>query len=234
MKLDNDSIEYLLNVVRTAKLVGIENVIIEPDLVRAIDDAKSVVLYQNKNVPQMPFGSIGLTRTDVFLARYEIARTQDNFTVEVSVDDSGDYARSLIMKAKGTKIDYRCGNPTKINAPRQVNDTLSYRVQLTADGVLLLQKGQAAMNCENVAVVSDEEGVSFQLTDINNDTFKHTFATEVEDLQGSNDVSFAHRYPVKILLSLFKQNPTGSFEVGSKGILSFPINNLTVFVLPQV
>lgn len=233
MKLEPEVVAYILNVVKTARLVGIDNIIIEPNLVRALDDANTVVLFQDKNVPEMPFGSIGLTRTDAFMARYDIAKTQDKFSIEANVGDDEDFTRSLVMKGKGIKIDYRCGDPAKIKAPRQVNDTMKFRVPLNAEAVLLLQKGQAAMGSENVTIISND-GVSFELVDVNNDVFKHTFAVEAEPLTDDTNAKFAHRYPVKTLLALFKHNPDGHFSVGAKGILSFPINGLTVFVLPRV
>jgi hypothetical protein len=233
MKLDQETISYLLNVVKTARLVGIDNIIIEPNLVRAMDDANTVVLFQNKDVMEMPFGSIGLTRTDAFMARYEVARSQDKFTMEAVVHDDTEYARSLVMKGKGVKIDYRCGDPSKIKAPRQVNDTLMFSVGLTGEAVAILQKGQAAMGVDTVSVVSND-GVSFELTDVNGDTFKYTFADDAEPLSDDTNTKFVHRYPVKTLLALFKNNPEGKFSIGAKGILSFPINGVTVFVLPQV
>lgn len=233
MKLDNDTVAYMLNVVKTARMVGIDNIIVEHDLVRAMDDSNSVVLFQNKGVPDMPFGSIGLTRIDTFMARYDIAKTQEKFTIEAVVHDNEDFTRSLVMKGKGIKIDYRCANPTNIKAPRQVNDTLKFQVPLNAEAVLLLQKGQAAMGAENVSIISNE-GVSFELVDVNNDVFKHTFAEDAKSLTDDDNTKFAHRYPVKTLLALFKNNPEGDFSIGEKGILSFSVNGLTVFVLPQV
>jgi len=54
MKLDKITVSYILNVVETAKLVGIDSVIIEPNTVRAIDDNHTVVLFQDKDVPRCP------------------------------------------------------------------------------------------------------------------------------------------------------------------------------------
>lgn len=240
MKLKPESLAYVLSVVKTAKSVGIDNVIIEPNMVRAMDESRTVVIFQNTNVPAMEFNSIGISRIDVLLARYEIANSTQGFSAEVATKGDGDdeFATSLILKGKGTKIDYRCGDPSKINAPRTINDTNRYRVQLNSDAVTLLQKGAAAMDAENVSIISNE-GVSFELVDINNDIFKHTFADTAELIPDENgDVAstnkFAHRYPVKTLLALFRSNPEGTFDVGQKGILSFSMNGLTVYVLPQV
>ena len=85
MKIDSDSLTFIQNVVETAQLVGIDNVIIEPGKVRAINDLKSVVLFQEAGVPDMLFNSVGLNRIGVFLNRLDVARTQDNFTVDVKL-----------------------------------------------------------------------------------------------------------------------------------------------------
>lgn len=240
MKLKPESLAYVLNVVRTAKLVGIDNIIIEPDTVRAMDDARTVVIFQNEGVPDMEFNSIGINRIDVLMARYEIANSTQGFSAEVDTKNEGEdeFATSLILKGKGTKIDYRCADPSKISAPRTINDVIRYSVNLTAEAVTLLQKGVAAMTAENVSIISND-GVSFELVDVNNDIFKHTFADDAqlvpdEDGEVVSTTKFAHRYPVKTLLALFRSNPEGTFSVGQKGILSFPVNGLTVYVLPQV
>lgn len=232
MKLDKNTVSYIQTVVETAKLVGIDAVIIEPNLVRAIDDNNTVVINQNKDVPEMPFGSIGMNRLDIFTARYDLAKTQDDFSIEAEVDNGSQFARSIMMKGKGMKIDYRCANPAAIKAPRQVNDTLKYRISYTGEAVSNLQKAQGAMKAETVTVVADG-AVSFELTDLNNDTFKYQFADKVDVLTDGNG-KFAHRYPVKTLLPLLKQSTTQYFEIGAKGIAAFNLNGLKVFVLPQV
>ena len=232
MKLDQATVDYVLNVVKTAKMVGIENIIIEPDLVRAMDKDNTTVLYQDENVPALPFESIGITRVNDLLSRYEIAKTQPNLTIEAVVREGDDFAFSLTLKSKGVKIDYRCNSPAKIRAPRQVNDEMKFKVDLTGEAVLLLQKGQAAMGSEMVSVISND-GVSFELADVGNDVFQHTFAPDAEPLTEDKNTKFGYRYPAKTLLALFKNDPDGSFSVGAKGILKVPVNGLNVFVLPQ-
>lgn len=233
MKLTQDHIDFIEKVVKTGQSINIDNVIIEPGMVRAIDDARTVVLYQNKDVPDMPFGSIGLNRISVLLSRLEIAKTQDNFTIDVLIGDDEEYARSITMKGTGTKIDYRCANPTTIQAPRQINDNLVYRIQLNAEAVSLMQKGQVAMGSETITFIGNDD-ISFELTDVNSDVFKHTFAPDIEFLDEEAAESFTHRYPVKTLLALFKQNPDGYFDIGEKGMLSITVNGLDIYVLPQV
>ena len=234
MNLTPEVTAYVLNAVKTARLVDIDSVIIEPDTVRGMDDSNSVVLFQDEDVLDMPFGSIGMTRLDSLVSRYDIASSHDKFSVEANVRDGEDFAGNIVMKSKGIKVDYRCGNPTKIRAPRQINDTMLFGVQLNEEAVNLLQKGATAMKADQVTIISNDDGVSFEMADVNNDVFKHTFADNVEILDDEENTKFAHRYPIKILQSLFKHNSEGSFSIGAKGMLSFPINGLTVYVLPQV
>jgi len=241
MKVTQDSIAFIENVVKTGQSIGIDNVIIEPGMVRAIDDARTVVLFQNTDVPEMVFGSIGLNRINIFLSRIEAVKTRDNFSFDVEVgsakDADGDeyeYGKSVIMKSDDTVIGYRCANPATIQAPEQINDNLVYRIQLNAETVSLLQKGQAVMGSETVTFIWDGENVSFELTDINSDKDSHDLADDVELLDEDATESFTHNYPVKTLLALFKQNPDGHLDIGTKGILSITVNGLDVYVLPQV
>ena len=226
MRLDDETLGYLQTVVNTALLVGIDNIIIEDGKVRAIDDNKTVVIFQDESVPEMDW-AIGLNRINVFTSRFDIIKTRDDARVEVTVDDDRGFVRSLVMKSKGIKVDYRCANPTTIQAPRQINDEILHRIPLTGEAVMLLQKGQAAMGADTVSVISNADGVAFELRDINNDVMSHTF------VEGDHP-NFAHRYPVKTLLAMFKSNSEGDFEIGKKGMLKFPVNGLDVYVIPQV
>ena len=234
MKLDQQSLAYITNVVNTARLVDIDDVIIEPGKIRAINEDKTVVLLQDENVPEMPFNSIGLNRINVFLSRLGIAKTQEDFAVTVQVDDNNEFARGLVMSGKGVKVDYRCANPRTIQAPKNVNDTLTYRIRITPEAVYLLEKGRTAMGADTVSLISNDKGVTFELIDVNSDKFSHTFTDEVETLSDEADTTFVHKYPVAILLALFKDNPEGTFSIGKKGILSIVVNHLNIFVLPQV
>jgi histidyl-tRNA synthetase len=228
MKLDTESLNYITNVVETAQLVGIDNIVIEPGTVRALNDEKSVVLFQDENVPDIGF-SVGLNRVNVFLNRLEVAKTQDNFAVNVTTDDEGEFARSFTMTAKGFKVDYRCANPKTIKAPKRVNDEMVYKISLTPQAVFMLQKGQTAMGADIVSLICKDGEATFEYVDVNNDKFSHTFA---DNVTGTDD--FTHNYPIKILLPLFKHKAEAEFQIGRKGMLCITVNTLTLFVLPQL
>ncbi len=236
MNIEEDLIKYIETVVKTGLSINIENIIIEPDAVRAIDEDRTVVLYQNENVPKLPFGSIGLSRTNSFVSRLDLVKSRDGFVVdaESGSGEHGEYAVVVKMKSSDTKITYRCADPDIIQAPKKINDVIIYQVQLNAEAVSMLQRGAAAMEANTVTITGNDEGVSFEFSDVTNDTFCHTFTSEVTRLESDTNTDFTHNYPVKTILALFKQNPDGIFEIGSKGILRIAVNDLNVYVLPQV
>ncbi len=234
MNISLDVIEYIEKVVKTAQSVKIDNLTFEDGIVRALDEARTVVLFQTDDVPDLPFGALGLTRLSVFSARLAIAKSQNNFNVKAIINDEDDYVRFVTMNADKTKIDYRCSNPVTLKAPRGINDELVYKIQINAEAVSLLQKGKSAMDVDLVTFVWNEEGVSFLLTDINDDEMIHTFADSVEVLEDGAPVDFKHNYPIETILALFKQNPDGEIRVGIKGILGIKVNDLNVYVLPKV
>lgn len=235
MNLNQIEIKYILDAVKTAKLVGIENIIIEPNAVRGVDETSSVVLLQTENVPAMSFQSIGLTRIDAFVSRYEIVRTLDNFAIEAIMDDGDTYVKNLKMKGKKVKIEYRCSDPERIRAPQKLNGDYVASIELTGEAVHLLHKGQAAMSTDIVTVLCNQDGeVSFEMVDINNDVFKHVLANKVDILNGEDSLSFAYRYPLKTILALFKQDSAATMCITERGILQFPVNGMNIHLLPKV
>jgi hypothetical protein len=236
MNLNNEVIDYIQNVVKCAQLVNIDSVIIEHKLVRAVADDKTVFMFQEQNVPSFfDSYSIGLNRLSVFASRLDVAKTSDNFSIEAVLDDDNQaFARALVMKGKGLKIDYRCANPKTILAPKRFNDTLKVQIDIPPESVVLLQRAVSAMQADIVTLISNDKGVSFELTDVNSDVFSHTITTEAKALTPESDTYFVHRYPVKLLLTLLKTSPRGGVSIGQKGVLNIVLNQLNIFVMPQV
>ncbi len=235
MKLDKELADFIFNVVKTSSLVGVDRIIIEPGLVRSMSEDRTVGVYSNKNVPDLP-NSFGLRRIQELQNRFTIAKDMDEFTI--NIEDNGDFIGKMIISAKGLKIDYRCADPSKIASPRVLKGVECYKVKINEEAVKIFQKGLAAMNADEVSIVSNN-GVSFEFADLSHDIYKYTFAKNVELMTNEDGEvpasdKFVHRYSAKTLLALFKNNPEAEFTVDQKGMLRFPLNDLTVFVFPTV
>lgn len=240
MKLNTNTINFIKNVIKTARLVDVDNIIIETGKVRAIDDNRTVCLLETENIPEFPFGSMALNRVDIFSSRLALVENRDNFTIDAIIPEKSDQVSSLSMKGEGVKVDYRCANITTMSKiPKQLADVLKYQIDINLESVTLLQKAQGAMPQQNtvdiVTVVSKNDGVFFELSDVTGDVFSLKFAEGAGSLIAQDDdVQFVYRYPIKTLLSLFKQNPTGKFKIGQKGIFNIVVNGINVYVPPRV
>lgn len=237
MKLDQTTLKYIQDAVRTAELAKINNIIIEPGRVRAIDDDRTVVIFQEHNIPDMPFGSIGINRISTFSDRFEIARSMEGFNVEVVVkgaDTETPWAQALTFKGKGIKVDYRCANPLTIQAPKTLNDATKFKVTMTPEALALMQKGQTAMKSDVITLFGGPDGVFFEMADINADALTYKIADEFECVSGGDGEEFTHKYQVKTLLPLLKTCSNGSFFITNRGMAKITVNNLDVFVVPSV
>lgn len=239
MKINTTMMEFIENVIRTAQLAKIDNIIIEPGKIRAINEDKSVVLLHDTDVPTFPFGSIGLNRIDVFLTRYNIVRDAKH-EIEVAMPDqlkpnTQPFARGIVMTAPGIKIEYRCANPSTISAPKEIKDAVKYQVKMTPEAVSLMTKGQSAMSATEITLVGSKDGVSFEISDINTDQFTYKFADTILNVEAGDSTipTFRHKYTLKEILPLFKHSPDSMFEITSRGILKLNVNAFTMYLLPR-
>lgn len=237
MKVDQASLAYIQKVVTTARLFGIDGIIIEPGRVRAVDEDSTVIILQTTNVPELPFGSIGLNRTDIFCSRYDMTSKVDNFEMDAVVEgpDGATYARSLAMKAKGIKVDYRCANPATIRAPKGLNDSVKYKASMYSGIVQFLNKSASAMESDEVTLIGDQHGVTMEVSDINGDKLSYKCSETPQYIaeDGGSEIKFSHRYPTKLLQIMFKNNLEGPYKITGRGMLRVVINDLEVSVLPR-
>lgn len=232
MKANNDVIAFLERVAQTAQMVGIDSILIEQQLIRGMDEGKTVAILQEVKDITLPFSGMGLVRIGLFLSRLEIAKTRDNVSIDIELNKEN--VAAITFKGTGLKIDYRSGNLATIQAPRQINDDMKYTIPLNGDAVALLQKGASAMGGDLVAIVHNETGVHFEVTDSNvGDVFSYMFTRDM-GVEKEEAGKFSFNYPVKLILTLFKQIPDGSFKIGAKGMLRVNINGIDIYVLPRI
>jgi len=236
MKLLEDVVLYIKNAVATAKLVGVEGVVIERNLVAAMNEQRTAVILQLDDKVDLPFDRITIDRFDLFLSRLALVEGQEKFEVEYLVSPKTNEAQLLTMKCKGTKVEYRCANPKTVKTPpRELKEQFNYATTLTADAVQLLAKGMAAMKSDSITLVSNDSGVMMELVDGNGDVFSHKFAERAENVVNEDEpANFVHRYEAKLLLTMMKHDPQATILVSKRGLLLFTINDVNVYVLPQV
>lgn len=234
MKLSKNITDFIRNAAKVAKIAGIESLAIEQNIVRGMDENKTVVICDN-NVPELPFNGIGIGRIDTFVTRYSLIENRDDITTEAAIDSNNQQVIQLTFNTKNIKVEYRCADTTKIKAPKQIKDIMTSIFLLPEDTIETLVKAQTAMGDEKITIVSDKRGTCFELVDrTSNDVFSFVFAEQAKSLNEDDVEEFVHRYPAKTLIQLLKQNSNQTIEVSSKGILKLTINNLNIYVIPSI
>lgn len=250
MKLDPESLDYLVSVVKATKSLGVESLIIEPGRIRAADeDVKRVVLHVD-DVQPLPFGSIGITRLDTFLNRYELAKSTAGMYVEyttkgedplvgIKEDKNAMFAHTLQFKGKGLKLDFRPSNPLVIRAPRTMNDKLKYRMLVTDELIQFITKGKSAFGTDEFTLLVNEDGAFIEMVDINNDklSFQFSDADAIERVieDDTSKLSYNCSFPIAYVLPLFKDRAGSPFHVSERnGFIQMVVNNLTSLILPRV
>lgn len=230
MKLNEQDIKFIEKTTKTAKIIGIDSVIIEPERIRAIDEERSVFILHKQDIPNLTFDSIGINRTDLLLSRLEIAREGSNFYGECKIDESSGYVRKLTFGSKGTKVDYLCANPSSIKAPKNINDQNAFKFKIDSDAINMMQKGLAAMGSENVTFIYNDK-VFFEMVDINNDVFSYDISDHCECI--GEEEKFAFKFPAKKLLSLLKNYSDEQIWITEQGIMNIKVNDIDVFILQR-
>lgn len=249
MKLNATELEFIQVVIKTAKMLNVAGLIIEPGKVRAMDEDQTVFLFQDQNIPSLSFGSIGLNRLDAFSTRLEIARSQPSFSVEVnttgedntlgydkydpkSSDASPMWVRAVTMKSDKVTLEYRCASPMTIKAPKNRAGAKVFSVDITPDLLTMLQKGKCAMKAKEFSLVGNTKGAFIEISDINSDKLSYHFNDTIISHTGETP-SFSYTYPIDSLLTVFKTNQTGTFSLTARGSLSFPVNGLDVYFMER-
>jgi hypothetical protein len=237
MKIDQIATDFIKRVVKCATIAEIDNLSIEPSLIRGMDDKQEVFLFHTDNVPKFEFGSIGLNRLSTFTSRIDLASGVTDLILDavVDTDKTGQqFVRSINMKGKGIKIDYRCANPAVIRAPRKLQDKLTYVMDMTADVLYFMNKGRAAMGSDEVKLVCTDSQVTFEITDISGDVMECEFPLRAAGANGEKNVSFTFTYPLKTLLALFKTCPSQQFNITTPtGMLKLSVEGFDIYVLPR-
>lgn len=246
MKLNPQSIKHLKTLLQTASIVKIDRLIIEDGTVRGVDDDQTVVIISQTDVPDFGGARVGLNRLSNLVSRINLFDANEDFSVEaVEAPSKGDAAvtdiSSFKLASKGSKFEFRCARADAIKAPKKINDSMVWAIQIPVDAVKLVISASNTMGSEQIALISKSSGeVSFEIVDgSTQDSFLTKIADHADWLPEDEDIptqSFVHYYAVKALVPLLKASSAVGdiiLVVGEEGMLQITVNNHTFTLLPR-
>lgn len=235
MIISKDDMAYVKRAVAAAACVDIESIIVEPGKVRAVDTNGTVLILHSTDVPDFEFGSIGVSRIPTFSSLVNTASSKDNLEVTATTEKMNgvSYIRSLTMKSKGSKIDYRCANPATIRAPKALNGADdAFIVVVDPDAIGYLAKGKAALGADEVTFNYKDGVLQFELSNINGDKFTQVLSENVVELNPTLK-TFSYKYPLKLISTTLNPSVATKLAITSRGMCHVVVHGFDTFILPR-
>lgn len=227
MVLDENTVNKILNAVHVAKLFSIESFIIEPNIIRGINEDRTAAILTECDI-DIGCSAIGINRMDVLLSRLNLI--SGDAIIECISKDDGEASKILISTDR-LNLEYGCANTLAIKAPTSAKVKDLYEITIEESLVNVLKKGRTAMKTDVIMIMCDNNSVQYKLQDENNDKllYNEGFAHNLVD---DEDINFVNRYPIKSILSAFTDCDAKKFYITERGMIKINTRGIDLYI-PQ-
>lgn len=238
MILDNELIDFIkTKLIKTANLLGIESVIIEPDKIRGLDEKKTAVILHNHSLP-VKFQAMAISRLSLLQSRLTL--TDDTVSVNVTEDERNPGIISrLDIKAKKYKVDFRTANPTTVKAPKALKSEVALcSFTLTDNDVKLINNASNSMpqrtETGTISLMIDPKTSTIKavLTDTTGDDFEMELDSKL--VNNTLEKPLLINYPLKQFITVIKNNNKQFDLLENNNMIRTYINDITIILLPTV
>lgn len=231
MKLDKATQELIRDAVFTAESVKINNIVIDEDGIRGIDDNQLVVILKNSFTTVVPFEALAIGGVEQFVQRYRIHENNEATTIEADIADNGD-VKIITLKSKNLKLEFRCMKPARVKAPKKTNDTTYASFEISDDTVDMIKRGLVTMKSDYIQFIkmADNDNVNFKIIDVNNSSMDFEITDSSLEQETAGDCVFACSYPIKTLLAALKDADENRVNVGVNNTLTVIKNGINVII----
>lgn len=242
--LTDESLAQLTNLLSIAAAVNIENLIIEPTIIRGADEERTVIILSDKNIPDFGNKSVGINRLSTLATRLNLVSGTEGFgaSAEASTRVGSEEIQNITVFNKTTRIEYRTASPSAVKGtPKQntLQDVPVYAFAITTETIQLLGKGASAMGAKTVVVSArNSNAVELNILDDTNDMFSTTVDTNITNLQNEDKYSFSYKYPLKPFLTLAKHAASAMdgvavISIGQKGLINIESSGVLFYIIPK-
>ena len=233
MKLSQADFNNLKILIDTCSIGSIESIIVEDGLARGVNDARTMAIISDKNLPKFP-QKIGLSRISGLKQKLALFSSMPDVVMNVSESERGEISNLEIVSGKN-KATYRCTSTVLIKAPKSINDTYQFAVSMTQDEFKFIQNGIKMMGAKLTSlIIRKNKEVTFTANDSANDSFTATLNTYVESSEDDFDTTVFY-YNTDILFSLLR-SLSGEiiFSIGQGGSICAELNGHSLYIMPSV
>ena len=229
--MKNQLYELLLNTIKTAKLLDIECFVIEKNLIRGIDDTKSIFMNSHHDC-EMP-ADIGITRVSLLNNRIKLIDVEKSKFSETLANNKMCISSIKIQDGR-SRLEIRCANVALIQSQKNLKDLPKYKLSVKAEDVAQFIKSNQAMKTEVVYLVNEDGRVYFDFIDTNKDVLQLDIDPDIDAVEDAVITNFKYAYDPAYLQLVLKNNNGEELLMGGRGTLRTVINNINVWLLPKV
>jgi len=239
VQLDADNSGKLCEALLVAGAVNLQRMIIEPTIIRGVDEKVTTVMFSGDNLPDLGQRSIGVSRIGELISRLKVIQTVGTPTVTMMVSPHDNEVKEVVFAVKRTKAAFRCSSPKHIkNVPTTVNDPDIWEIEAPVTIVQQISQAISAMKSQYITI-SSANGIDFTIdtVDITNDVFSSVIDdVTINNIGDPSITSFVSRYSADTITTLMKHaapKDTGKFKfiMTKNGIIKLKINGHQVFMV---
>lgn len=234
-KLSSQTLATIRNAIAVAQMAGVESLVIDSASIRGQSVEHATAMITPTSIP-LEFDALGLDRLNLLNNRLNLIGDTDN--CEATVEYDGTRLTKIKFKSKRTTIEFRCTDPTKIRAPKQVNDPIFYTFDIPEDTVALLMRSNIAMDADVVTFKVVQDGrVLIRVVDTGGDVLEHEVASNVTLSSVCDQETFSGTYKTKKLIPLLKDCARGGkteVNITRRAIFGVSVKNLNVYVMQEI
>ena len=231
MKLSNQDTQNLENILATAAIGGIDQIIIEDGFVRGVNADKTFAIISDFNVPKFP-QKIGIARLGTLGQRLAVFKGKEPI-IDAKESERGEISSMEIVCGKN-KVQFRCTSTMLIKAPKAINDEADCVITMSKEEVKTVLDAIRVMSCKKVTLSVRKGGaVQFEIADESNDTFKIV----LDAASDKEDDSVVHYYQASVLTAILKSKmelDVAVLDIGQMGTIKTQINGHGITMLPQI
>lgn len=239
MQLSTETINFLTNVIQVAKILKIENIILDKECVRGHFQEEGSMIIHRTNLPNFEFNSLGISRISVLDTRLSLLGNSANIEAEEKQMDSGEKTiYKLILSNNKTTVEFKCVNPALIpKAPKLLKDPVFFTFDVSEESIVLLVRAQSAIKGDNVSFSGSKTGVVAKLSDTEGDMFNHIISDKVVYSSESDKDKFYFSYKLRTLVPLLKAALTEdgvTINITRRGIINLMVNGINVYITQEI
>ena len=231
MQLSKQDVINLKDAITVAKVLNIDNIVINDGMVLAFNEAKSAAIVSPIALDVPEGVKMGLVRVKELESRISVF--QGDFVVDLTLTPNND-VKSIKMSTEAMTVSYRCASIRDIQAPKGINPGEYVSFNLSQEDVKMIAKGAKMMKADTVDFSIGKNGISVIATDVNNEQFKYDLscAPEFTDEPEMDVISLHTDMVCNLFAALGRSDTDIRVTITENKIFGFDYFNHKVYLIP--